>query len=168
MTPTIGWGNQELQIYTAGSAAVAGGVLSISVERSNSGFTSARLTTAAKRSFAPGQGETLRIEGRIQLPSGEHQLPFAERLTRLAVSHLATEEHVAHVGPVAQSQERLLSVRVTSCSVQGCLPPPAGSSAWAYDDGPVCNSQCLTSKASCRSLYCQDLNNMSQNLKWSL
>ena len=67
----IGWGNQELQIYTADNVAVAGGVLSISAERSGSGFTSARLTTAGKRAFAPGQGETLRIEGRIQLPPGQ-------------------------------------------------------------------------------------------------
>ena len=66
----IGWGNQELQIYTAGNAAVAGGVLSITAERSGSGFTSVRLTTAGKRAFAPGQGETLRIKGRIQLPPG--------------------------------------------------------------------------------------------------
>lgn len=67
----IGWGNEELQVYTAGNAAVAGGLLSISAERSGSGFKSARLTTAAKRAFAPGQGETLRIEGRIQLPPGQ-------------------------------------------------------------------------------------------------
>ena len=105
MTPMSGWGNQELQIYTAGSAAVAGDVLSITAERSSSSFMSARLTTAAKKNFAPGQGETLRIEGRIQLPSGEHQLPFAECLTRLASSHLATEEHAAQVGPLACRKE---------------------------------------------------------------
>ena len=76
--PPAGWGNMELETYDAGSIAVGNGVLSISAQRTGVSFTSGRITSAAKRGFAPSQGETLRIEGRIQLPQGVHPVPAPE------------------------------------------------------------------------------------------
>ena len=69
-----GWGNQELQTYQAANAAVGNGVLSITAQRAGTAFTSARITSAGKRDFAPAEGETLRIEARLQLPQGECSL----------------------------------------------------------------------------------------------
>ncbi|CAL8465137.1 g4672 [Coccomyxa elongata] len=66
-----GWGNQELQVYQQQNAEVAGGVLAIRADVApGGGYVSARLAGAAGRAFAPGPGETLRIEARIQLPRG--------------------------------------------------------------------------------------------------
>ena len=69
-----GWGNQELQTYQAANAAVGSGVLSIIAQRADPGFTSARITSAGKRDFAPAEGKTLRVEARLQLPQGEGSL----------------------------------------------------------------------------------------------
>jgi beta-glucanase (GH16 family) len=72
-----GWGNQELQYYTAGSqnaAADGDGSLVITVREADGSlqcyygpceYTSARLLTSRKAEFAYG-----RIEARIQVPSG--------------------------------------------------------------------------------------------------
>ena len=66
-----GWGNQELQMYQQQNAEVAGGVLAIRADVApGGGYVSARLAGAPGRAFAPGPGETLRIEARIQLPRG--------------------------------------------------------------------------------------------------
>lgn len=69
-----GWGNQELQTYQAANAAVRSGVVSITAQRVGTAFTSARITSAGKRDFAPAEGETLRVEARLQLPQGECSL----------------------------------------------------------------------------------------------
>lgn len=73
----VGWGNQELQVYQPQNAEVAGGVLGIRADVAPGvGYVSARLAGAAGRAFAPGPGETLRIEARIQLPRGDHWSSF--------------------------------------------------------------------------------------------
>ena len=66
-----GWGNQELQVYQQQNAEVAAGVLAIRADVApGGGYVSARLASAPGRTFAPGPGETLRVEARIQLPRG--------------------------------------------------------------------------------------------------
>ncbi len=67
----VGWGNNELQYYTARpeNIAVGGGLLRI-IARAESyqgaSYTSARLRTKFKRDFRYG-----RFEGRMKLPSGQ-------------------------------------------------------------------------------------------------
>ena len=70
-----GWGNQEKQHYTARSEnlRIANGLLYIEARKENYGsnnYTSARITTKNKASFAYGK-----IEARIKLPSGEGTWP---------------------------------------------------------------------------------------------
>lgn len=68
---TNGWGNNELQFYTASSnnARTNNGHLEITARRENLGgyaYTSARLHTEAKGDFTHG-----RVEARIRLPEGQ-------------------------------------------------------------------------------------------------
>ena len=68
-------------MYQQQNAEVAGGVLAIRADVApGGGYVSARLASAAGRSFAPGPGETLRIEARIQLPRGDQQSSFRHML----------------------------------------------------------------------------------------
>lgn len=64
-------------MYQAGNIAMGAGVLSISAQRgaAGAGYVSGRITSASKNDFAPGEGQTLRIEARIQLPQGDN-FPF--------------------------------------------------------------------------------------------
>ena len=62
-----GWGNNELETYTAGNAAVQNGELVITAAREpNGSYTSARLKTQGKRSWQYGK-----IAARIRLPYGQ-------------------------------------------------------------------------------------------------
>lgn len=68
-----GWGNNELQTYQAGNAAVRGGHLVLTALAEAAGgyqYTSARINTDGK--FAVRYG---RIEGRIRTPAGEGLWP---------------------------------------------------------------------------------------------
>ncbi|VUD42322.1 Beta-glucanase [Thalassocella blandensis] len=67
-----GWGNQELQYYTAKNFQVADGLLTITAKKEsvkNKQYTSARLRTANM----PGSGEWTfgRFEARIKIPEGD-------------------------------------------------------------------------------------------------
>jgi len=66
-----GWGNNELQYYTAQNVTVTGGnlVLTTKVE-SNGAFTSGKVTTRGKQSFLYG-----RVEMRAKLPTGGGMWP---------------------------------------------------------------------------------------------
>lgn len=62
-----GWGNNELQIYSADNITVADGILSITGRREADGsFTSARINTKGKIDFRYG-----RVEVRARIPSGQ-------------------------------------------------------------------------------------------------
>lgn len=68
-----GWGNNEQQYYRRENATVSNGNLVITAKRERyrgSNYTSARLTTQNKRSFAYG-----RMEARIKLPLGQGLWP---------------------------------------------------------------------------------------------
>lgn len=71
-----GWGNSELQYYTADNATVSGGTLKITARRESRGgrsYTSARLRTANM----PNSGEWThgRFEARIRIPDGAGMWP---------------------------------------------------------------------------------------------
>lgn len=61
-----GWGNEELQSYTAANTAVADGYLTITAKKEGSTYTSSRLKTAGKREFQYG-----RVDIRAKLPAGQ-------------------------------------------------------------------------------------------------
>lgn len=65
--PNCGWGNNEEQIYTEdqGNVRIENGLLIIEAIKLDSQWTSARITTKAKRNFTFG-----RIEFRAKLPNG--------------------------------------------------------------------------------------------------
>lgn len=68
-----GWGNNEKQYYQASNASVANGNLIITAKKQrvkSNGYTSARMTTKAKREFTYGK-----IEARIKLPLGQGLWP---------------------------------------------------------------------------------------------
>eukprot|EP00884_Botryococcus_braunii_P000349 jgi/Botrbrau1/10314/Bobra.0120s0027.1 len=73
-----GWGNNELEWYTAGSnVAVSNGNAVITVNYNPNGgkqmYTSTRMTTQGKRFYAPSNGVNgrgIRVEARIKLPTG--------------------------------------------------------------------------------------------------
>ncbi len=75
-------------MYQQQNAEVAAGVLAIHADVApGGGYVSARLAGAAGRAFAPGPGETLRIEARIQLPRGDQQSSFRYILQALWQYH---------------------------------------------------------------------------------
>jgi len=62
-----GWGNNELETYTASAAAVANGELVITADRNGSGgYTSARLITKGKQAWKYGK-----VAARLRLPRGQ-------------------------------------------------------------------------------------------------
>ncbi len=62
-----GWGNNELQTYTAGNIEVSGGVLNLVGRRESDGsFSSARINTRGKFDFRYG-----RVEVSARIPSGQ-------------------------------------------------------------------------------------------------
>ena len=74
-----GWGNQELQSYTdsrdnsvvvSDAAATDGHALAIRAQNTPTGYTSARLVTAGKQTFAGG-----RLEARLRMPQGRGLWP---------------------------------------------------------------------------------------------
>lgn len=68
-----GWGNNELQYYRAENATVSGGFLTITAKKESFGgrnYTSARMTTAGKRTFTYGK-----MEARLQIPMGSGLWP---------------------------------------------------------------------------------------------
>ena len=67
-----GWGNNELQVYTADSknVNVQDGVLVITADQEGSGYTSARINTKGKYQQQYG-----RFEARIKLPAGKGLWP---------------------------------------------------------------------------------------------
>ena len=68
-----GWGNHEKQYYQKDNASVAGGNLVITAKKETVGgnnYTSARMTTLAKREFTYGK-----IEARIKIPVGQGLWP---------------------------------------------------------------------------------------------
>jgi beta-glucanase (GH16 family) len=65
-----GWGNQELETYTAQNAQVSGGRLLISALKDSSGFTSARMKTAGHAFWKYGRFEAL-----MKLPSAPGMWP---------------------------------------------------------------------------------------------
>jgi beta-glucanase (GH16 family) len=68
-----GWGNAEQQYYRSQNAAVTGGNLVITAKKESFGgaaYTSARMTTKAKRQFTYGK-----MEARIKLPLGQGLWP---------------------------------------------------------------------------------------------
>lgn len=73
-----GWGNNELEWYTAGdNVAVSNGNAVITVKYNPNGgaqkYTSTRMVTRGKRAFAPRNGVNgrgIRVEARIKLPAG--------------------------------------------------------------------------------------------------
>lgn len=69
----VGWGNNELEIYTEDNALVSGGVLSITASYNGTSFQSAKLRTWGLKEFTPLSPDTpngIRIEASIQLPQG--------------------------------------------------------------------------------------------------
>ena len=65
-----GWGNQELETYTAANAQVANGSLLISAVKGPDGYTSARMKTAGHAFWKYG-----RFEARMKLPSAPGMWP---------------------------------------------------------------------------------------------
>ncbi len=68
-----GWGNQELQYYTANNATVANGSLTIEARRESMGgksYTSSRIHTHGTRAFQYGI-----IEAQLRMPSGTNGRP---------------------------------------------------------------------------------------------
>jgi beta-glucanase (GH16 family) len=75
-----GWGNSELEYYQGGSANgfQSGGALTIQARRESVGgmaYTSARINTLGKYSFGPGDAAAVKLEARIQGPTGQGMWP---------------------------------------------------------------------------------------------
>jgi hypothetical protein len=77
-----GWGNNELEWYTAGSnVAVSNGNAVITIRYNTTGgdqmYTSTRMKTVNTRFWAPADGVNgagIRVEARMQLPTGAYLL----------------------------------------------------------------------------------------------
>lgn len=65
-----GWGNDELQLYTKNNHELKDGMLIITANKEDSIYTSARITTKAKKEFQYG-----RIEIKAKLPLGKGLWP---------------------------------------------------------------------------------------------
>ncbi|WP_284652000.1 glycoside hydrolase family 16 protein [Flavobacterium terrisoli] len=61
-----GWGNNEKQIYTKNNHMIKDGKLIINIRKEGEGYTSTRITTAAKKEFQYG-----RMEVKAKIPTGK-------------------------------------------------------------------------------------------------
>lgn len=88
-------------MYQQQNAEVAGGVLAIRADVApGGGYVSARLAGAPGRAFAPGPGETLRIEARIQLPRGNRWSVSVTCKSMLMTAFVRTTRIEAMVLPI--------------------------------------------------------------------
>ena len=91
-----GWGNNELQVYTASALRVQDGALEITANWDGSQFTSGRMRTFGLQPFQPNASypHGIRISARLKLPQG---LPFCCQAAGKKLRHEYSPMPVIHL-----------------------------------------------------------------------